>query len=275
MHLRFAKMHGLGNDFMVIDLVTQEFALKPAHVRRWSDRKTGIGFDQLLILAPPTDPEADFLYRISNADGSAAEQCGNGACCVARFARLAKLSPKAELRLQTPAGPTRARFVEQGVEVELGIPSNQPADLPFEAEGSGPGYPIETDAGHFQITPVSVGNPHGVLFVEDIAAAQVADIGGALSSHARFPAGANIGFCQVVDEGFIRLRVYERGAGETRACGTGACAAAVAGRLHGKLGPSVKVSLPGGKLRVAWQELGAPIRMTGPAALVFEGQIEV
>ena len=275
MRLRFAKMHGLGNDFMVIDLVTQEFALKPNHVRRWSDRKTGIGFDQLLILAPPTDPDADFLYRICNADGSVAEQCGNGACCVARFARRAKLSPKAELRLQTPAGPIGARFVEQGVEVELGIPSNRPADVPFEAEGDGPGYPIETDAGHFQITPVSVGNPHGVLFVEDVAAAQVADIGGALSSHARFPAGANIGFCQVVDEGAIRLRVHERGAGETRACGTGACAAAVAGRLHGKLGPSVQVSLPGGKLRVAWQEPGAPIRMIGPAALVFEGQIEV
>ena len=274
MQLRFAKMHGLGNDFMVIDLVTQEFDLGPAHVRRWSDRNTGVGFDQLLILAPPTDPQADFLYRVYNADGSIAEQCGNGARCVARFARRAQLSPKAELRLQTAAGPIRASFADQGVEVELGIPSTQPCDVPFAAEGDGPDYSIDSEAGHFRITPVSLGNPHGVLFVEDIAAAQVSAIGGALASHPRFPEGANIGFCQVIDRGRIRLRVFERGVGETRACGTGACAAVAAGRRHGKLAPSVQVSLPGGKVRVVWQQSAAPIRMTGPAALVFEGRIE-
>lgn len=274
MQLRFAKMHGLGNDFMVIDLVTQAFALKPVHARRWSDRKTGVGFDQLLVLAPPTDPEADFLCRIYNADGSSAEQCGNGVRCVAWFVRRAKLSPKAELRLQTAAGPIRASLAERGVEVELGVPSTRPSDVPFEAEGDGPDHAIESEAGRFRITPVSLGNPHGVLFVEDVAAAQVSAIGGALASHPRFPDGANIGFCQVIDQGRIRLRVFERGVGETRACGTGACAAVAAGRLHGKLAPSVKVSLPGGNMRVVWRESAAPIRMSGPAALVFEGRIE-
>ena len=274
MKIRFAKMHGLGNDFMVIDLVTQNFKVGADAVRRWADRRTGVGFDQLLTLEPPTDPEADFWFRIFNADGSVARQCGNGARCIARFARLSNLTPKTHLDLQTPAGRIRASLLDQGVRVDMGIPSTHPGEVPFRADRDGLTHTLESERSRFEITPVSVGNPHGVLFVDDVAAADVSAVGAALAVHPRFPDGANIGFCQVVDRGFARLRVYERGVGETRACGTGACAAVVAGRLKGKLGESVKVSLPGGKVRIAWKGPGAPVRMTGPAAVVYQGDLE-
>ena len=274
MTLRFAKMHGLGNDFMVVDLVTQNLEIRPEAVRRWSNRRTGIGFDQLLALEYPTEPDADFRFRIYNADGSSAEQCGNGARCIACFVRRENLSPKTELELQTESGRIRTALVSQGVRVDMGIPSTHPVDVPFAAEPDRLSHALDVGGEHYEIVPVSMGNPHGVLFVDNAAAADVAAVGAALTRHARFPQGANIGFCEVVDRGFLRLRVHERGVGETPACGTGACAAVVAGRLKGKLDESVKVSLPGGKVRIAWKGPGAPVRMTGPAETVYEGSVE-
>ncbi len=274
MNLRFAKMHGLGNDFMVIDRVTQNLEIEPEAVRRWANRRTGIGFDQLLTLEFPTDPDADFWFRIYNADGTPAEQCGNGARCIAQFVRRQNLSPKTELELQTEGGRIRTLLLDQSVRVDMGIPSTHPDDVPFEAERDQLSHVFELDGCACELIPVSMGNPHGVLFVDNAATADVPGLGGALSVHSRFPQGANIGFCELVDRGFVRLRVYERGVGETLACGTGACAAVVAGRMQGKLDESVKVSLPGGKVRIAWKGPGAPVRMTGPAAMVYEGQLE-
>ena len=272
MTVNFAKMHGLGNDFMVIDNVTQEVALEREQIARWADRRTGIGFDQLLEIAPPTDPDADFFYRIYNADGSQAEQCGNGARCIARYARYRGLTPKTELVFQTTAQPIRTVLLDDAVRVDMGVPSILPADVPYVPEdGEELSITIEADDGMLAVTPVSVGNPHGVIFVDDVATAPVEEIGAALTRHPRFPEGANIGFCQVVDRGFVRLRVFERGVGETRACGTGACAAAIAGVLQEKLDPRVKVSLLGGKLRVHWPGPGEAVSMTGPTSLVYEG----
>jgi diaminopimelate epimerase len=285
MLLEFAKMHGLGNDFMVIDLVSQDCELDAARIREWADRHTGVGFDQLLVIEPPADPDADFRYRIFNADGTEVEQCGNGARCAARYIRHRKLSPKPSLVLQTRGGPIATRLTAEGmVEVDMGVPGTGPDAIPFDRHADGSvrlsidgaaGCELTVEGRQWQFTPISVGNPHAVLFVDNVAEAPVATLGPALVGHPVFPEGANIGFCQVVDRGFLRLRVYERGVGETRACGTGACAAAVAAQLHGTAGQRVKVSLPGGKVRINWQGLGSPVRMTGPAALVFEGQIEV
>ena len=274
MNLRFAKMHGLGNDFMVIDLVTQNLEIEPEAVRRWSNRRTGIGFDQLLTLECPTEPDADFWFRIYNADGSSAEQCGNGARCIAHFVRRENLSPKVELELQTESGRIRTTLVDSGVRVDMGVPSTHPDDVPFAAGRDRLSHSLIAGGDEYEIVPVSMGNPHGVLFVDNTAAANVAAVGRALTGHQRFPHGANIGFCEVVDRAFVRLRVYERGVGETLACGTGACAAVVAGRLKGKLDESVRVALPGGKVRIAWKGPGAPVRMTGPAELVYEGHVE-
>lgn len=275
--LSFSKMHGLGNDFMVLDLVTQHWAVEPERVAAWADRHTGVGFDQLLILAPPTTPEADFDYRIYNADGTEAEQCGNGARCIARFVQQRGLSPKAELKLNTNTGPisTRLRDADQ-VEVDLQAPNYELSAVPFAAEHAtaiADGFRLTCAAGDFEVTPVSVGNPHGVIFVEQVADAPVAEAGPLLTTHAAFPAQANIGFCQVIDNSFLRLRVHERGVGETRACGSGACAAvAVAYRL-GLVGDRVKVSLPGGKVRIAVEE--DRLRLAGPASLVFNATIEL
>ena len=274
MNMRFTKMHGLGNDFMVVDLVTQGLEITPDAVRRWADRRTGVGFDQLLTVELPSAPDADFWFRIYNADGSSAEQCGNGARCIARFVHLAGLSPKTELNLQTAAGRIHTRLVRRGVQVDMGIPSTRPDDVPFRAEREGLTQAADAQCGRFEVTPVSVGNPHGVVFVDSVATADVALAGAALTNHRLFPEGANIGFCEVVDRGSVRLRVYERGVGETRACGTGACAAVIAGRLKGKLGESVQVAQPGGKVRVAWQGPGTPVTMTGPTKVVFQGDLE-
>jgi diaminopimelate epimerase len=268
-------MHGLGNDFMVLDLVTQEATLDPGLVQSWSDRRTGIGFDQLLVVEPPSDPQSDFWYRIYNADGSEAEQCGNGARCIATFIRHVELSPKTELSLQTAGGMITTRRLEASVQVDMGVPSTAPQSIPFTADVEAQHYTLESATGCHEVTPVSIGNPHGVLFVDDIAEVDVETIGAALTDHPRFPEGANIGFCQVVDKKFVRLRVYERGVGETRACGTGACAAVVACQLDNRVEQTVKVSLPGGKLRVNWQGPGSAVKMTGPATLVYEGSLEL
>jgi len=284
MQLDFAKMHGLGNDFMVLDLVTQVLELDAERIRAWSDRRTGVGFDQLLAIEPPTDPDADFGYRIFNADGSEVEQCGNGARCVAWYIAHRQLSPKPALLLQTINGPITTRLLaDDQVEVDMGEPRIAPDLVPFDpcadggailVAGQPVSYRVTVADESCEITPVSMGNPHGVLFVANVADAPVESLGRALVGHPVFPEGANIGFCQVVDPGFIRLRVFERGVGETRACGTGACAAVVAAQLRGAVGQRVKVSLPGGKVRIAWQGPGTPVKMTGPATLVFEGRIE-
>lgn len=283
MWLEFAKMHGLGNDFMVVDLVTQQCEIGSELARAWGDRHTGVGFDQLLLIEPPTDPEADFRFRIFNTDGSEAEQCGNGARCVAWYVAERRLSPKPELVLETLTGPIVTRLANgHGVEVDMGEPRFAAADIPFDADADGV-HPVSAESATYEVplndricrfTTVSMGNPHAVLFVDSVADAPVDVLGPALVGHRVFPEGANIGFCEIVDPAFVRLRVFERGVGETRACGSGACAAVAAGRLLGRLGPRVKVSLPGGKVRISWQGPGGAIKMIGPATLVFEGRIQ-
>ena len=269
MSIAFSKMHGLGNDFMVLDLVTQDLTVTPEQVRTWSDRQTGIGFDQLLIIEPPTNPDADFKYRIFNADGGEVEQCGNGARCAALFIAQQQLSPLPDLTLETQSGPIfTSRLDASTVSVDMGIPETQGN----HANGS-LAQTVTVNDETVCITPVSIGNPHGVLFVENIMTAPVVELGQQLTGHTRFPEGANIGFCEIVDRGFARLRVFERGVGETRACGTGACAAVVAGYLQDKLDGEVKVSLPGGKVRISWQGQGTPVKMSGPAVFVYEGQV--
>ncbi len=273
---RFTKMHGLGNDFMVVDCVTQHVALDADVVRRLADRHLGVGFDQLLLVEPPSNPSADFRFRIYNADGSEAEQCGNGARCFARFVADNALCAKPTLELETNTGTIITRRLDDGqVEVEMGVPSIDPAQIPFVTECAQTSYVIPIGDGEVEVTPVSVGNPHAVLFVDNVFDAPVADLGARIGASPQFPKGVNVGFCQVVDSGFARLRVFERGVGETRACGSGACAAAVAGRLTGRLGERSKISLPGGKVRISWAGPGHRVLMTGPCASVYEGNIEL
>ena len=274
MWLKFSKMHGLGNDFMVIDLVTQSGHIRPDRVRELADRNFGIGFDQLLLVEPPMDPQMDFRYRIYNADGSEVEHCGNGARCFAKFVRDKRLTIKPVINVETAKGKAVLRVLEdRQVEVDMGAPELTPAEIPFVADAAAISYPIEVAGQLLDISTVSMGNPHGVLLVDDVRTAAVETLGPLLERHERFPARANIGFMQILSDSEIRLRVYERGAGETRACGTGACAAVVAGRLRGLLGDDVKVHLPGGELRIRWAGEGEPVLMTGPATTVYEGQI--
>ncbi len=276
MRIEFSKMHGLGNDFMVIDQISQDLRLSPELIQRLADRHTGVGFDQMLCVEPPTDPECDFRYRIFNADGTEAEQCGNGARCFAKFVVDRGLSTKSHLRLQTGNGSIETELRDDDmVEVDMGVPTTEPAQIPFVADSPQTSYRLAVDNELVEIVAVSVGNPHAVLFVDAVSEAPVATLGPKLSKHQRFPRGANVGFCQVIDSGFARLRVFERGVGETRACGTGACAAAVAGVLTGRLSERMKISLPGGKVKIKWQGPGRPLRMLGPACLVYEGLIEV
>ncbi len=276
MKLRFAKMHGLGNDFMMVELVTQRGTPTPEQIRAWSDRRTGIGFDQFLAVLPPTDPCADFRMRIFNADGSEAEQSGNGARCVARFVVDEGLIVKRDLELETAGGPIRTELLADGqVRVNMGVPRTEPRALPFVAEGESISYVVDLAGEEVEVTPVSMGNPHAVVFVDNVAEVDVERVGGALQRHERFPEEVNVGFLQVVDRRFGRLRVYERGAGETRACGSGACAAMVAARLHDRFDQRAKISLPGGKLRLEWQGPGAPATLSGPTQLVYTGRIEL
>ena len=276
MKLRFAKMHGLGNDFMVVDLVTQRGMPTPEEIRAWSDRRTGVGFDQLLAVLPPEDPDADFRMRVFNADGSEAEQCGNGARCFARFVVEEELTVKRDLVLQTAAGSTRTELQGGGqVRVDMGVPTTEPATVPFLADEAATSYVVDLGGDRVEVTPVSMGNPHAVVFVDNVSRADVEGIGSALQHHQRFPEQVNVGFLQVVDRRFGRLRVYERGAGETRACGTGACAAMVAARLHDRFGPRAKISVPGGKIRLEWQGRGSPATLSGPTQFVYTGRIEL
>lgn len=278
--LRFAKMHGIGNDVMVLDLVTQRAQLTPEQVRAWGDRHTGIGFDQLMVLEPPHSPDCDFVVRIYNRDGSTAMHCGNGVRCVGRFIADERLSPKRRITLELPRGRIEVRLLaDDAVEVDMGEPVSDLAAIPFDARHAtridAHRFELTTSLGPVVVVPVSVGNPHAVLFVNDIATANVAALGAELERHAAFPERANIGFCEVVDRGFMRLRVFERGVGETRACGSGACAAVVAARLTEQMDEHIKVSLPGGRLRIVWPGPGQVVRMTGPTALVYEGQLEL
>ncbi len=274
MLVRFTKLHGLGNDFMVLDLVTQRVKLSPRMVRKLGDRHFGVGFDQLLIVEPPSDPDVDFRYRIFNADGSEVENCGNGARCFAKFVHDKRLSGKNEILVETAKGRARLRLrSDRQVEVDMGAPVLAPAEVPFQAAERAACYDIEVDGERYEISAVSMGNPHGVLLVEDVDSAPVATLGPKLERHPRFPAKANIGFMQLLSRNEIRLRVFERGAGETMACGTGACGAVVAGILRGLLDDTVKVQLPGGELEIQWRGEGQPVIMTGPATTVYEGQI--
>ncbi len=274
MLLKFTKMHGLGNDFMVVDLVSQRAKIFPDQVRELADRNFGIGFDQLLIVEPPTDPDMDFKYRIFNADGSEVEQCGNGARCFARFVYDKRLTSKKSINVETSGGNIQLNLTDDGgVTVDMGTPRLVPDTIPFVADNQQEKYELEVDGQSYTVGAVSMGNPHGVLVVDDVDTAPVEQLGPKIESHPRFPNRVNVGFMQVVSRDEIRLRVYERGAGETLACGTGACAAVVAGRLQGLLNEVVEVHLPGGTLKIQWSGEGAPVMMTGPAARVFEGQI--
>ena len=275
MSIRFSKMHGLGNDFVVIDASRQAVPLSPDQIRFIADRHTGIGCDQVLLVEPPRQSGMDFRYRIFNADGSEAEQCGNGARCFARFVHDRGLTEKTRLRLETAAGPIETEL-EPGnlVAVNMGRPCFRPAEIPFTADREADTYKIDLDDHSVEAGVVSMGNPHAVLVVEDVAAAPVAEIGPVLENHSRFPRRVNVGFMEVRDPNRIRLRVYERGAGETMACGSGACAAVVSGRRRGLLAERVVVELPGGSLMISWQgEADSDVWMTGPATFVFEGTI--
>ncbi len=269
----FTKMHGLGNDFMVI---AGEGLRLPAaeRIQALADRRTGVGFDQLLWLQSPEDSNADIRYRIFNSDGSESEQCGNGARCIARF--LLPEARSGELLLEHAGGLARARFLENAeVSVDMGAPDFSPAAVPFLTDSAADSYWLEISGQRVELRVVSMGNPHAVIVVEDIEQAPVASLGPALQSHECFPNRANIGFMQVVTPGRALLRVYERGAGETSACGTGACAAAVVGRRAGLLDADVRIQLPGGSLTVRWEGPDEPVWLTGEAVTVFEGNIEL
>ena len=276
MLLRFTKMHGLGNDFMVIDLVTQQAHIQPRHVRQWSDRHTGVGFDQLLLVEPPTEPDVDFRYRIFNADGSEVEQCGNGARCFARFVHDKRLTTQARLKVQTQGGLIELNLRPDGqVTVNMGEPRLTPTEIPFVADQTALSYPLEVDGQTYELAAISMGNPHGVLRVDSVEQEPVQQLGPRLEVHPRFPNKANIGFLAITNPHQARLRVWERGVGETQACGTGACAAAVAAIRQGWMHSPVEISLPGGTLNIAWQGPGTPVMMTGPAVRVFEGHIRL
>ena len=272
--LAFSKMHGLGNDFVMIDAVRQDIRLSADQVRWLADRHFGVGCDQLLVVEPARAPGVDFRYRIFNADGGEVEQCGNGARCFARFVFEQGLTDKREIRVETQKGIITPRLEDDGnVTVDMGVPVLKPADVPFVSDSDAWVQPLDVAGTTVAITAVSMGNPHAVQVVADVDTAPVAEQGPQIEHHPRFPARVNAGFLQVVDEHNVRLRVYERGAGETLACGTGACAAVVAGILRGLVASPVRVATRGGELTIAWGGVGTPVMMTGPAVTVFTGEL--
>lgn len=274
MRLDFTKMQGLGNDFIVFDATRRPINLSPEQIRTLSDRRFGIGFDQLLLVEPQRTDSADFHYRIFNADGGEVEQCGNGARCFARYVRDKGLTDKDTIQVGTAGGEIRLFIEADGqVRVNMGAPRFLPEEIPFQAEAEADRYPIAINGETFQIGAVSMGNPHTVLQVSDTNTAPVETLGPLLESHPRFPRRVNVGFMAIRSRGHIDLRVFERGAGETLACGTGACAAMVVGRRWGLLDERVRVSLPGGDLLIGWQGPGESVWMTGPAVTVFEGSV--
>ncbi len=276
MTIRFTKMHGLGNDFVVIDALNQRVVLDECELRAIADRRFGIGCDQVLLVEAPRQPGTEFYYRIFNADGGEVEQCGNGARCFARFVRDQGLSDSREIPVGTAGGKIRLFLEDDGqVRVNMGVPYLEPHEIPFEAAGRAVVYPLEVEGETVEIGAVSMGNPHAVLLVDDPATAAVGRLGPAIERHPRFPRRANVGFMAVRSRDSVDLRVFERGAGETLACGTGACAAVVYGRMRELLDPRVVVRLPGGPLVVSWQGEGQPVWMTGPAVAVFDGSIDI
>ncbi|MFY8275520.1 diaminopimelate epimerase [Pseudoalteromonas sp. SSDWG2] len=274
MLVNFSKMHGLGNDFMVVDNVTQNIFLSRDQIKKLADRNFGVGFDQLLMVEAPYSPDLDFHYRIFNADGSEVEQCGNGARCFARFVRMKGLTNKHKISVSTKGGNMVLYIEKDGqVTVNMGQPMLEPKEIPLKASKRELTYILREQEQTLFVGAASMGNPHCVIEVEDIDNAQVHTLGPLVEEHERFPNKVNVGFMQVVNENHIKLRVWERGAGETLACGSGACAAAVIGQLQSKLSSNVQVDLPGGALQIRWQGEGHPVKMTGPAEHVFDGQI--
>ncbi len=276
MKLRFTKMQGLGNDFVVIDATRRPIPLATEQVRRLADRRFGVGCDQVLVVGPAPRPDVEFEYRIFNADGTEVEQCGNGARCFARFVREKGLTQSSRIPVQTRAGRIVLEVRPDGqVTVDMGAPILAPASIPMRAGDTGPVQRIEVQGQTVALTAVSMGNPHAVVRVPDVDDAPVTTLGPAIERHRAFPKGVNVGFMQIQGRDRIRLRVWERGVGETLACGTGACAAVVAGRLAGDLDEVVSVALPGGSLRIEWPGGDRPVRMTGPAETVFEGEMSL
>ncbi|HHH43104.1 MAG TPA: diaminopimelate epimerase [Gammaproteobacteria bacterium] len=276
MELSFSKMHGLGNDFMVIDAINQSVDLSAAQVRQLADRRLGIGFDQLLLVERPQRDDTEFSYRIFNANGREVEQCGNGARCFARFVRDKGLTDAERIPVQTTAG--RIELIiedDERVTVDMGLPRLEPQDIPFEATVRAPLYALSAAGETVEVGVVSMGNPHAVLEVPHLDTAPVARLGPQIEAHSRFPNHVNVGFMEIVNRGRIRLRVFERGVGETLACGSGACAAVVVGRIQHKLDETVDVELRGGDLVVSWAGENQPVLMTGPATLVFDGKIRI
>jgi diaminopimelate epimerase len=276
MRLAFTKMHGLGNDFIVFDAHGPNDLPSAETLRRLADRRTGIGFDQALALEPPRREGTDVYYRIFNADGSEVEQCGNGARCVARLVATRVSRQDQPLLMDSPGGIVEARLRRDGqVAVAMGVPDFSPASLPFLADHEESSYRIDLPGGPVEFGAVSIGNPHAVIRVRSVDDAPVDSVGPAMENHARFPRRVNVGFLEIVAPDHVRLRVFERGAGETRACGTGACAAVAVARRHGPLAEEVRVDLPGGRLTVQWPGQGRPIWLTGPAETAFEGHVDV
>ena len=275
MLINFSKMHGCGNDFMVIDAVTQKFFLSENKIKSLADRRLGVGFDHLLVVEPPYDPEFDFHYRIYNPDGTEIQMGGNGARCLAKFVTEKKLINRKNIRVSTLGGKLVLTVNDDGsVLVDMGEPVLEPAKIPFRAQGRNKTYVLPVGDGHVLCGAVFTGNPHCILTVDDIESADVSGTGGLISVHERFPEKVNVGFMQVLNQHEIRLRVYERGSGEKPSCGTGACAAAVVGMDQGLLRSPVTVHFSGGDLTVEWQGEGMPVKMTGNASLVFDGCIE-
>lgn len=276
MKLRFTKMHGLGNDFVVIDATRAPVDLTPARVKAIADRHFGVGCDQLLVVEPATQPGVDFRYRIFNADGGEVEQCGNGARCFVRFVHDKGLTDKREIRVETKSGVIAPRLREDGlVTVDMGVPELMPVKVPFVSDSDALVQPLQVGDATVAITAVSMGNPHAVQVVADVDTAPVTGQGALIERHPRFPARVNAGFLQIVDAHRVRLRVFERGAGETLACGTGACAAVVAGIVRNLVESPVRVETRGGELEIAWGGPGKPVLMTGPAVTVFEGEMSL
>jgi len=276
MKLKFTKMHGLGNDFVVFDGVRQPVQLSQQQIRQIADRHFGVGCDQLLLVEKPTVADADFRYRIFNADGGEVEQCGNGARCFVRFVHDQGLTQKTEIRVETARGIIVPRLESDGlVTVNMGAPRFNPAEIPFMADEQALTYELDLCGANIEISALSMGNPHAVQVVADVESAPVELQGPLIERHQRFPQRVNAGFMQVADRGHIRLRVFERGTGETLACGTGACAAVVAGITRGLLDAEVRVSTHGGDLTIRWEGEGQPVWMTGPAVVVFNGEMEI
>lgn len=276
MLLHFTKMHGLGNDFMVIDLVTQNLHITSDHVKKWSDRHTGIGFDQLLIVEAPSQPNVDFRYRIFNADGSEVEQCGNGARCFAKFVRNKRLTAKKHIIVETASGIIELHIQPNNqVRVDMGKARFTPKEVPFLSEQQADYYQLNIEELTIELSVVSMGNPHAVIRTENINIAPVQTLGPKIETHSHFPNRVNVGFIEVIDKHHANLRVWERGAGETNACGTGACAAAVIAIQNNWMDSPVTIQLPGGQLTIEWNGIDHSVFMTGDAVTVYEGKIQL